>query len=61
MPVHRPSLAAVAALLALAPPGARADSLRCDGGIVSVGDTKLDLLGKCGRPALEDVRAEERT
>jgi hypothetical protein len=40
---------ALAALLA-APLAARAESLRCEGGIVSLGDWKLDLLGKCGQP-----------
>ncbi|MFL5581152.1 MAG: DUF2845 domain-containing protein, partial [Gemmatimonadaceae bacterium] len=46
--------------LAVAPAAARADSLRCAGGIVSVGDAKLDLLGKCGEPALVDPHTEER-
>jgi hypothetical protein len=41
------------ALLA-APLVAGADSLRCDGGIIAVGDSKLDLLGKCGHPALRE-------
>lgn len=50
----------LAACLAL-PLVARADSLRCDGGIVSVGDTKLDLLGKCGAPTLREELAEERS
>jgi hypothetical protein len=35
-------------------------SLRCDGGIVSLGASELDLLGKCGEPALRDTRVEER-
>lgn len=36
------------------------ESIRCPGGIVSRGDLKLDLLGKCGEPALREVaRAEE--
>ncbi len=49
---------AIVALLASA--GARASpSLFCAGGIVSVGDTKLELLGKCGRPALVGGRTEE--
>lgn len=48
------------AAAALAAPPARADSLRCDGGLVSAGDTKLDLLGKCGRPALAESRPVER-
>jgi hypothetical protein len=61
----RPVLAAVAALGALAlaalAPSARADeSLRCNGRIVSVGDSKLDLLGRCGRPTLAETRAVER-
>lgn len=35
-------------------------SLRCDGGLISLGDMQLDLLGKCGEPALRDRRSEER-
>jgi hypothetical protein len=60
---NRVALAALLAAGALAPafPGARADSsIRCDGGIVSVGDSKLDLLGKCGPPALVDERPDKR-
>jgi hypothetical protein len=45
----------------LFPVGARADSLRCDGGLVSVGDSKLDLLGKCGAPTLREAQAEARS
>ncbi|HTN54141.1 MAG TPA: DUF2845 domain-containing protein [Anaeromyxobacter sp.] len=37
-------------------PAVAEDSIRCDGGIVSVGDSKLDLLGKCGLPTLQDSR-----
>jgi hypothetical protein len=44
------SVAAV--VLALGAPAARADSVRCAGGIVQTGDAKLDLLAKCGRPSL---------
>jgi len=50
--------AAALALLAAAPPAA-ADSIRCAGGIVSSGDSKLDLLAKCGPATLverEEVR-----
>jgi hypothetical protein len=47
------------AAVALALP-ARADSLRCDGGLVSVGDAKLDLLGKCGLPTLREAEGAER-
>lgn len=50
---------AVAALIGAR--GARADSLRCPGGIVSTGDSKLDLLGKCGPPALQDHETVERS
>jgi hypothetical protein len=46
--------------LALWPRSARADSIQCDGGIVSVGDSKIDLLGKCGPPALVDERPDKR-
>jgi hypothetical protein len=56
-------LAALMASLALAasPARGRADSsIQCDGGIVSVGDAKVDLLGKCGAPVLVDQRTEKR-
>jgi hypothetical protein len=45
----------LAGFLWLAPLAAKADSIRCDGGIVSVGDSKLDLLAKCGPPALQEA------
>ncbi len=55
----------VAISLAAALSSARAapdeSSIACDGGIVSLGDSKLDLLGKCGRPALEDAREIDLT
>jgi hypothetical protein len=51
---RRPLLAAALALAALP---AAADSIRCPGGIVSAGDLKLDLLGKCG-PATLVERAQ---
>jgi len=47
------AVALLAALLA-APAPARAQSIRCDGGLVAVGDSKLDLLGKCGLPTLRE-------
>jgi hypothetical protein len=53
-----PLAAAALALLAAAPPAA-ADSIRCAGGIVSTGDSKLDLLAKCGPATLVD-RVEAR-
>lgn len=45
----------VGAGLALTSTVAAADSMRCDGGIVSVGDSKLDLFGKCGPPVLQET------
>lgn len=53
----------VAVLILLVPHAASGlgDSLRCDGGIVSVGDSKLDLIGKCGPPALREAQDEERS
>lgn len=53
------AFALAAALLLGAPPAAADGSLRCGGGLVSVGDTKIDLLGKCGRPALEEQQPRE--
>lgn len=48
-------------LLALVAPAASAQgSLRCAGGLVAVGDSKLDLLGNCGRPALVEEQPEDR-
>jgi hypothetical protein len=59
MAIHHVSTAA-ALLVALAAPGARADSIDCPGGIVQTGDSKLDLLAKCGRPSLVEDRATEK-
>ncbi len=48
--------------LAILPAPSLADgSFRCDGGIVSVGDSKLDLVGKCGWPTLQEVVGEGTT
>jgi hypothetical protein len=47
-------------VLALAPAAAAADSLSCGAGIVSTGDSKLDVLAKCGRPSLREAAVEER-
>ena len=38
---------------------AQADSISCDRGIVSSGDSAVDLLLKCGEPEWKDTRAEE--
>lgn len=42
------------------PRGALADSLRCEGGIVATGDTRVDLVGKCGEPTYRDGRTDAR-
>jgi hypothetical protein len=63
-PVHAmsPGARPFALLLALTPAAALADSsIQCDGGIVSVGDSKIDLLGKCGPPALVEDRWRRKT
>lgn len=55
----RLAAAALASLLCLPLPAAADGSLRCGNALVSVGDSKLDLLGKCGRPALEEQQPRE--
>lgn len=55
------ALVAVAVLATLLPAAALAGSdtsIRCAGGIVSVGDATIDLLGKCGEPALREGKAD---
>jgi len=47
---------ALVALTALAASPAAADSIRCEGGIVSTGDRAIDLTGKCGPATLVDRR-----
>ncbi len=37
-----------------------ADAFRCDGNLVSTGDTKLQVLNKCGKPTVKDAWTEER-
>jgi hypothetical protein len=61
MPRPRLPQLAVAALALLAGLPARADSIRCAGGIVSTGDSRLDLLGKCGPPTMREDLTEERS
>jgi len=51
------AFAVTAALAALAPSVAgAADGMSCPGGVISVGDSRLDLLGKCGPPTLVESR-----
>jgi len=56
----RPPLAVALAAALLAAGPARAESIRCDGGLVSEGDSKVDLLGKCGEPSLREAHSAER-
>jgi len=37
-----------------ASPATASDSIRCEGGIVRVGDARIDLLAKCGQPTLQE-------
>ena len=56
------ALALSALLAVLAAPAAHAgsdSSLRCPGGIVSGGDLKIDVLGKCGAPTLKELSQRE--
>ena len=34
---------------------AQADSIRCPSGVVSTGDTKIDVISKCGNPDYSEV------
>ena len=56
------ALAALAVLASLAPfdaaAGGSESSIRCAGGLVAVGDAKIDLLSRCGEPALVELRKE---
>lgn len=65
LPVVRLSSACAALvpllLLAAAALPARADSIDCSGGIVNTGDTKVDLLAKCGEPTTSESRSAERS
>lgn len=46
-------------LIGLLPSSVNADSISCDGGIISNGDTAVDLIMKCGQPEWKDSHAEE--
>jgi hypothetical protein len=55
-------LLAIALLCAPFAPAARADDgMSCRRGIVSVGDSRLDLLGKCGSPTFTESRLAQRS
>jgi hypothetical protein len=53
--VTRFCLLAALALLGLP---ARAESLRCSGGIAAEGDSRLSVFYKCGEPVLKDDRCD---
>jgi len=56
-PVLLAAAAAAAIVAVLAPFAAgAADGMSCPGGVISVGDSRLDLLGKCGQPTLVEAR-----
>lgn len=51
---------AAALALALGDRASAQDSIRCPGGLVTVGDRKLDLLARCGPASHEESHQEER-
>ncbi len=53
-------LASIAAALLASGAASAESSIRCEGGIVAIGDTRLDLLAKCGAPTLSEARLLER-
>lgn len=52
-------ISAIVLAALLLPSRSSADSISCDGGIVSSGDRAVDLLLKCGQPEWKDTRTEE--
>ena len=47
------------AFMAIPCVNAYADTLSCKGGIVSTGDSRADLIMKCGEPDVKDSHIEE--
>ncbi len=47
-------------LLSMVPCAAPTDACRCGNKLVSTGDTKSEVLSKCGPPAWSEERKEER-
>ncbi len=47
--------------LALLAGQVQADSLRCGSQLISVGDRKSEVLGKCGEPRSQDVVGYQRS
>lgn len=53
-------MACAATLCALlAAPAARAETMRCGGGVVSSGDTTQEVRGRCGEPVHETVHQRQ--
>lgn len=50
-----PCRACIALAIAVAALPARAETLRCNGNIAVEGDTRLNVLYKCGEPLLKDA------
>ncbi len=48
-------------MISAVPRGADASSISCPGGIVSSGDSVVDLITKCGQPAWKESHQEELT
>jgi len=48
-------------LLTLTVSSTHASTINCSGGIVSIGDERIDLLSKCGQPDWKDSHQEEVT
>ncbi|MBS2025391.1 MAG: DUF2845 domain-containing protein [Deltaproteobacteria bacterium] len=54
------ALAALASALLASLPARASSSFRCDGKVIEVGTTQLDLLMACGRASFEDSRIDDR-
>jgi hypothetical protein len=57
--VRAPCAAAIASVLLLAGPALADDGMSCPGGVISIGDSRLDLLGKCGRATMVEARTSQ--
>ena len=49
-----PALTATALAFAIVSIGTHAGSLRCDGDLAQIGDSKATVFAKCGEPILKD-------
>ena len=56
-----PLCRSIVLILFLLPTWSYADSISCDGGIVSSGDAAVDLIVKCGKPEWKESYQEEIT